>query len=134
MIMAAFRGSRQAGLLGIGLSGTLGLSFFLSATAAPFYRHDLALAAAPAGAVFSALALGYLRSSSGAARMGLLIGILAMNVASVLVVNTAWSDWMSAQNRPDPVLPLLVISTALLLSSPLLWLIKRPIERAARRL
>lgn len=132
IITAALRGWRQAGLLGMGLSGSLGLSFFLSATAAPFFRHDLALAAAPIGALFSLLAFVYLRSSSGAVRTGTLAGSLAINLFSIAVANRAWADGMSVQKGAAPTL-LLVFSAGLLLSSPLLWLIKRPLERALER-
>ncbi len=133
MIIAALRGWRQAGMLGIGLSGTLGLSLFVSATAAPFYRYDLALAAAPAGAIFSALALAYLQSSSPAARAAALVGSLAMNILCLSLANPAWGDWMHAQGRPGLDLPLLVLSAVLLLISPLLRLITSPLERALGR-
>jgi hypothetical protein len=133
MIIAALRGWRQAGLLGIGLSGMLGLSLFVSATAAPFYRYDLALIAAPAGAIFSALAFAYLRSQTAAGRAAALVGTLAMNILCLGLANPAWADWTSAQGQPGVDLPLLIISAVLLLISPLLRLIKSPLERALGR-
>lgn len=131
MIWAAWRGFRQAGLLGIGLSGTLALSFFLAVTAAPFYRHDLALAAAPVGVVFTALAYAFLRGST-TARVGVLAATLVINIGSIAMGMNAWSDWLEEQGRAAPLLPLLILSAGLLLSSPLLQLLKHPLDELRR--
>jgi hypothetical protein len=131
VLWAASRGFRQAGMLGIGLSGTLALSFFLAVTVAPFYRHDLAVAAAPVGAIFSGLAYAFQRGST-AQRAGVLAATLAINFCAIAMAQYAWSDWLAEQGRGAPLLPLLVLSGALLLSSPLLQLLKRPFENLRR--
>jgi hypothetical protein len=129
---AAMRGWQRAGLFSIGLAGMLGLSLFLSVTSAPFYRHDIAVLAAPTGLLLAALTYLYIRRP-GLTRILVITFIALANLGMTYAINSVWQTWRSMQSKPSPVLPLMILLTAALLSGPMLGLLIKPIRRVFRR-
>ncbi len=132
LVVSAARGWARAGLLSIGLAGTLGLSLLHAVTVAPFYRHDLALLAAPLGVVFALLIDVFVRRAN-TTRLAVLAGFAAMNAGLAWTANLAWSEWFIARNQASLVWPLLVILTGLLLAGPLFGVLAQPIRPLLRR-
>lgn len=62
-LIAARRGALDAGLVGLGFCAVFAVAVTFGATAGPFSRIDVGLLSAPAGLVFAALIIGYLRRS-----------------------------------------------------------------------
>jgi hypothetical protein len=131
--VAALRGWQRAGLLSIGLAGMLGLSLFLSVTSAPFYRHDIALMAAPVGLLFAALTYLYIRHP-GHSRIIVIAFIGLANLGMTYAINSVWQSWVPMQNKPSPLWPLMILLTAALLSGPMLGIFIQPIRRRFRRI
>jgi hypothetical protein len=125
---AAVKGWRRAALFSIGMSGVFCLSLYLSVTSAPFYRHDLALISAPVGLFLSLLTYGYVVGSDQI-RVLTFLGVALINLSPVLVTNQVWNDWLTSENKPSLSLPLLVLTTAILLSGPAMGLILKPLRR-----
>jgi hypothetical protein len=130
--IVSLRGWRNAGLLSIGLSVTLGLSVCGYITAAPFNRHDLSLIALPVGLLLALLIYLYIRGSD-MTRFAVLLGVAILNVGTVLMANQVWRDWLTSRNKPSPILPLLVLIMALLLSGPVMGAMVQPIRKALGR-
>ena len=132
LVVAAVRGWRQAALFSIGMAAVFCLSLYLSVTSAPFYRHDLALLAAPVGTILSLLTYGYLVGSDRI-RVLVLLGVAVINLSPVVVTSQVWSEWLSKDGRPSPSLPLLVLLTAVLVSGPAMGIILNPIRKIIQR-
>ena len=129
---AAIKGWQRAGLFSIGLASMLGLSLFLSVTSAPFYRHDIALMAAPSGLLLAALTYLYIRRP-GLSRIITIVIVGLANLVLTYAVNSVWQSWRSMQNKPSPLLPLMILITVALLSGPVLGLFIQPIRKILRR-
>lgn len=127
---AAWRGWRQAGLVSLGLAGTLGLSLFMAVTAAPFNRTDLALLAAPLSALMAWLIYLYARGSDRL-RLALFFGMGALNLGVIALANQVWMVWLDAHGSVSPIIPLLVLTLLMLLVGPAAALILRPLQRTA---
>lgn len=125
---AAMKGWRRAALFSIGMSGVFCLSLYLSVTSAPFYRHDLALFAAPVGFLLSLLTFGYVVGSDRI-RVLTFLGVALVNLSPVLVTNQVWRDWLLSEGRPSLSIPLLVLMMAILLCGPAMGLIVDPLRR-----
>jgi hypothetical protein len=130
--IVSFRGWRNAGLLSIGLAGTLGLSLCSYLTAAPFNRHDLSLIALPVGLLLGVFIYQYVRGPD-AARFGILLGVAILNVGTIFMANQVWQEWLTTSGKPSPILPLLVLIMALLLSGPIMGAVVQPIRKALGR-
>lgn len=130
--LAAWRGWRRAGLFSIGLAGTMGLSLCMAVTAGPFNRVDLALLAAPIGLLMAILVHGYTRGSDSS-RLAILLAVGMMNAGLILLANQVWRDWILTHDRSSPLVPLLIITTAVLFAGPILGWFARPIQRALGR-
>jgi hypothetical protein len=63
-VIAAWRGSLDAGLVGLGFASTFAVAVTFGATAGPFSRIDVGLLSAPAGLLCSALIVAYLRGNA----------------------------------------------------------------------
>lgn len=124
---AAWRGSRRSGLLSLGFSAAFGLSLFMAFTAGPFFRHDLALLAAPAALLTAVLVYAFIRGSV-LARMGVILGAAVMNGGIVLMGSLVWREWLSQGGGSSPTAPLLVLSTAMVAAGPLLGWLLRPLR------
>jgi hypothetical protein len=132
LVVSATRGWQRAGLLSIGLAGTMGLSLLDAVTVAPFYRHDLALLAAPLGVVFAALIHIFTRHPT-TGRLAVLAIVAVINTGLAWMANLTWSDWFIERNQPPLIWPLLMILTGLLLVGPLFGLLARPIRPLLHR-
>lgn len=129
LLAAAWRGWSRAGLLSLGFSTAFGLSLFTAFTAGPFFRHDLALLAAPTGLLVAVLTYVFVRGTN-AARLSVVLGALATNAGIVLLGSQVWRNWLIQQGRPAPTIPLLVLSTAVIAAGPLSGWLVRPLRRA----
>jgi hypothetical protein len=125
---SAIKGWRRAALFSIGMSAVFCLSLYLSVTSAPFYRHDLALIAAPVGLVLSLLTYGFL-AGPDRFRALVLLGVGLINLSPILVTNQVWNDWLLNDGRPSLSLPLLVLLTAVLVSGPAMGIILNPVRK-----
>jgi hypothetical protein len=126
---AALRGWRQAGLLSLGLSATLGLSLCFWVVAGPFNRLDLALLAGPLGLLVAALTYAYARGAD-LTRVAALLGAGLTNAGLAWMAARVWQPWFHARGGLSAAWPLLAIATAILLAGPLLGLLGRPLRRA----
>jgi hypothetical protein len=129
---AAIRGWRQAGLLSFGFSGTFVLSLSMAITAAPFNRTDLALLAAPIGLLISLLVYIFIRGSEPT-RVAVILGTALLNFGVVLMANQVWATWIISRGSPSPLIPLLILSTILLLTGPIAGWVIRPLWRTFLR-
>lgn len=125
VVVAAWRGWRQAGLTSLGFATMAGMASFSMATAAPLNRYDLATLAAPVGLVMSALTYLYVRRGD-AGRIVAILGYGVMNAVVLLVIAGAW-DFPAG--GPSPVIPFLVVLTGALLVGPLAGLVGGPLRR-----
>lgn len=132
LFVAAMRGMRLAGLFSLAAAGTFGLSMYLAIIAGPFFRHDLAPLAAPLGLLFSGLLYAFARTR-GISSILAIAAVGLLNLASFSLANTVWSEWLMARSRPSPILPLIILGTALLLSGPMMGLLLRPLRTAMGR-
>jgi hypothetical protein len=129
---AALRGWRRAGLVSLGLAGTLGLSLFMSISAAPFNRTDLALLAGPLGVTMAWLVYHYQRGSGGL-RVGITLGMGMLNLGLILLADRVWTDWLIARGSASPLVPLLVLSAMALFVGPLAAGVLGPLQRTFGR-
>lgn len=129
---AAMRGWRRAALFSIGMAVVFCLSLFLSVTSAPFYRHDLAVFAAPVGLVLSLLTFAYIKGSDQI-RILVLLGVAVIDLSPVLVTNQVWGEWLSNAGRPSLSLPLLALLTAVLASGPAMGFILGALRKYINR-
>ncbi len=125
--LLALRGWHRAGLFSIALSTTLTLALYMSVTAAPFYRHDLAIYAAPMGLAISTLTYLYVHGSK-VQRVIMLIALAGINATAPLLLNHAMREWFARQGS-SPTWPLVILLTGLLLSGPLVSLLSKPFLR-----
>jgi hypothetical protein len=132
LVWAAMRGWRLAGLFSLGAAGTFGLSMYLAIIAGPFFRHDLALLAAPLGLVYAGLVFVYMRTG-GISALLLIAAVGVLNAASFFMANRVWGEWLVAQSRSSPLVPLVVLGTGLLISGPLLAWLLRPLRAVSGR-
>jgi hypothetical protein len=132
LVTSAMRGVRRAGLFSLAAAGTFGLSMYLAIIAGPFFRHDLAPLAAPLGLVYSGLVYAYARKT-GMSVLFPIVAVGVLNLASFILANQVWSEWLAAQSRSSPVVPLIILGTALLLSGPTLGWLLRPLRTAFGR-
>ncbi len=132
LVASAMRGVRRAGLFSLAAAGTFGLSMYLAIIAGPFFRHDLAPLAAPLGLVYSGLVYAYARKT-GISVLFPIVAVGVLNLASFILANQVWSEWLAAQSRSSPVVPLIVLGTALLLSGPTMGWLLRPLRTAFGR-
>lgn len=128
----ALRGWRRAGLVSLGLAGTLGLSLFMSITAAPFNRTDLALLALPIGAIMAWLVYHFGRGSDRL-RLAIYAGMGTLNMGLVVLADRVWMEWLDVRGSASPLIPLLVFSALMLLAGPVAAWILKPIQRTLRR-
>jgi hypothetical protein len=129
---AAIRGWRLAGLFSLAAGGTFGLSIYLAIIAGPFFRHDLAPLAAPLGLTYAWMVAAFQRADD----LPSLIPIAALgtlNVASFLLANRVWHDWLDEQSRPSPFIPLILLGIALLLARLALAWLMRPVRSSFGR-
>ena len=131
LIWVALRGWQQAGLMSIGFASIMGVTVVSLVTAAPFNRYDLALLAAPFGALMAWLTYLYALGSNRA-RILVLLGIGLLNLGAVFLADSATRSWTLAQGRPSFALPLLIFITGVLVSGPILGLMGVPIRRAIK--
>jgi hypothetical protein len=129
---AAAKGWRRAALFSIGMASILNLSLFLSVTSAPFYRHDLALVAAPVGLILMLLTYGYIL---GPDRIRILtfLGLALLNLVPVFLANQVWGDWLSNGNKPTATIPLMVLVTLVLFSGPFMGIVLHPLIKRLDR-
>lgn len=118
LLLVATRGWARAGLFTMAVAGTMGLSLFQALTAAPFNRDDVAIFAGPLGFIFALLMYLYIGWDPGK-RWLILSGFVLVNTAVVFISTNTLRPWFESSGAADPVLPLLVIITGLLLSGPL---------------
>jgi hypothetical protein len=135
LVVAALRGTRQAGLVSIGFAMTIGLVVCSTFSSAPFYRDDLALLAAPLGLAMAALTYAFARGST-AARAGVLAAVGLLNAGLAWTADrVVFRSWVLSQGKTGFLLPLLVVLAGVLLAGPLLGLAvaagRRALGRAA---
>jgi hypothetical protein len=128
LVVAASRGWAQSSLVSIGLSSLMWLSLFAAVAGGPFHRYGLAISAIPLGLVAAGLTYAYVRGSDKT-RLAILAAMGMMNVGAVLVVNSVWASWLTPQGRQPPLIPLLVLSTGILIAGPVLGLLVRPLSK-----
>jgi hypothetical protein len=128
VLATAWRGWRQAGLTSLGFATLAGMSSFGMATAAPLNRYDLALLAAPVGALMSMLTYLYVRKGDA----GRLLAILGYGVLNATVFLTIADAWDLPIGGPSPVIPFLVVLTGALLVGPVAGIIGRPVRGVIR--
>jgi hypothetical protein len=131
LIMASKKGWKPAGLVSIAFTSILGIYTLLSLYNAPFYRMDRALLALPACILFALLIFLYMRSkgSTGIVFLALTWGI---NACIVYLSHITWQDWLSAQGRGTPLVPLLILFTGLIISGPIIAFIRIPTQKMLR--
>lgn len=130
--VAALRDSRRAGLVSLGLAGTLGLSLFMTITAAPFNRTDLALLAIPVGAIMAWLVYHFGRGSDSL-RLAIMLGMGSLNLGVVVLADRVWMEWLDARGSASPLIPLVVLLVLMLIVGPVAAWILKPIQRTLRR-
>jgi len=126
---AALRGWREAGLVSMGYSATLGLSLCFWVVASPFERYDLALLGAPLGLLVAALITVYINGSD-AARVAALLGVGVVDAGLTWMAQQVWQPWFNIHGGPSPIAALLAILIGLLMVGPVLSLLGRPLRRA----
>jgi hypothetical protein len=131
-VIAAWRGSLDAGLVGLGFASTFAVAVTFGATAGPLSRIDVGLFSTPAGLLCAVLIVAYLRGSMSVKRASIaltamLAAALIWSYRAIIFVNMpAFSD-NSFHWR------LLAMATAGLLGPPLLTRfldLRRPVEAA----
>jgi hypothetical protein len=132
LVIVGIRGWQRGGLLSIGFSVTFTLTFFWAVTAAPFYRHDIAIWAGPFSLLLAALTYFYTQSSS-TSRLVILVGIGLLNIAGLLTANTIWQDWYQSSGRTSSALPFIIFMFLFLICGPIMGLIVKPIQSTLRR-
>ena len=132
LAVAALRGWAQASVVSIGLSTTMWLSLFAAVAGGPFHRYGLAISAIPLGLTAAALTFAYVRGTD-TARVAILAALGVLNAGAVLIVNSVWASWLTPQGRPTPLIPLLVLSTGVLIAGPILGLLAKPLRKAFSR-
>lgn len=132
LVFVGLRGWQRGGLLSIGFSVTFTLTFFWAVTAAPFYRHDLAVWAGPVSLMLAVLTYLYTQASTSS-RVFILVGIGFLNVVSLLTINTIWTDWFQTQGRSSSALPFVIFMFLFLVCGPISGLVVKPIENKLRR-
>ncbi|OGO18177.1 MAG: hypothetical protein A2Z14_18955 [Chloroflexi bacterium RBG_16_48_8] len=132
LVIVGMRGWQRGGLLSIGFSVTFALTFFWAVTAAPFYRHDVAIWAGPFSLLIAAITYYYAKATTLTHFM-LLLGVGILNLGSLLTANTVWQDWFQAKGKTSSALPLAILMLAFLICGPMMGLIARPIQQTLRR-
>lgn len=132
LVAAALRDWRCAGEFSMSAAGAFGLSMFLAIIAGPFYRHDLAPLAAPLGLVYASMIYAF-RRSPNPYLPGVVAAAGGLNVASFILANHVWRQWLAENSRSSPLVPLIVLGTGLLLSGPLLGWLARPLRSSLDR-
>ena len=132
LVIVGMRGWQRGGLLSIGFSVTFSLTFFWAVTAAPFYRHDLAIWAGPFSLLLAALTYFYTQTSNSS-RLIILFGIGIINIAGLLTANTIWKDWSQSQGRSQSAIPFVIFMLMFLACGPIMGFITKPIEKTLRR-
>jgi hypothetical protein len=127
--VSAVRGRQRASLLGIGLASTFGLAMAGAAMNAPFYRYDLAAAAAPVGIALAGLTYAFVRNSSPGRGAAVLVAVATLNLALLWAANQAWSSWLPDRGQPSPLVPMALVMTGLLAAGPVMSAISRPLLR-----
>jgi len=132
LVFVGMRGWERGGLLSIGFSVTFSLTFFWAVTAAPFYRHDLAIWTGPFSLLLAALTYLYTQTSNSS-RLIILFGIGIINIVGLLTANTIWQDWSQSQGRSLSAIPFVIFMLMFLVCGPIMGLITKPIEKTLRR-
>ena len=125
---AALKGWRPAGLLGIGLSATVGLSLCFWVVAGPFHL-GLGLLAAPLGLAMAVLAYVYF-CGPDVSRMAALLGTGLLSAAVAWGVDRVFQSWDLFQGQPSQFWFLLAVSGGPLVLAPLGGLLGELLRRA----
>jgi hypothetical protein len=131
-VIAAWRGSLDAGLVGLGFASTFAVAVTFGATAGPFSRIDVGLLSTPAGLLCAALIVAYLRGNEVVKRASIaltavLAAALIWSYRAIIIANIPTFPDKSFHWR------LLGVAMAGLLGPPLLsWFLdlRRPAEVA----
>jgi hypothetical protein len=132
LVIVGIRGWQRGGLLSIGLSVTFTLSFLWAVTAAPSYRHDLAVWAGPIGLLIAVLTAIY-ANSTPRIRSIILIGIGIVNYGSIFMANTMWQNSLLSTSGTFSPIAFILFMLAFLICGPIVGLIVKPIQHAFRR-
>jgi hypothetical protein len=132
LVIVGMRGWQHGGLLSIGFSVTFSLTFLWAVTAAPFYRHDLAIWAGPFSLLLATLTYLYTQSNNSI-RLILLFGVGLLNVAGLLTANTIWTDWFQSRGEAHSPLPFVIFMILFLICGPIMGFIARPIQQSLHR-
>lgn len=132
LIMASKNGWKPAGLVSIAFTSIFGVYTLLSLFNAPFNRIDRALLALPACILFALIIFLYMRSA-GTIAIVFLVLTWGINACILYLSHITWQDWLSAQGRGTPLVPLLILSSGLIISGPLIAFIKKPAQRYLSR-
>jgi hypothetical protein len=131
--IAAFRGWERAGLVSIGLAATMGLGMYGSICAAPFYRFDLALLAAPVGLLVSMMIFIYVRQPATGDRIAVLVALALLNVALAWAEHLTVWEWVESRGGSPTMLPFVAFVTAVLLAGPVIGVLSQSVRPLLRR-
>jgi hypothetical protein len=129
LVVVGTRGWQRGGLLSIGFSVTFTLTFFWVVTWAPFYRHDLALWAAPFSLLIALITYLYTQAKD-ISRLLILLGIGILNLASLLTANRVWVSWYQTRGETSTPLPFIIFMILFLICGPFVAFALRPIQRS----
>jgi hypothetical protein len=119
IIAIARKGWRRGGLVGIGLSTTLGIGIWNTFARLPFNQKDLALLVAPIGVAVAICTYLYVRKSD-TARIFILLTIWLICLSTALISSHVYQEWFSDRGRAFPLIALMAILSILLWSGPFL--------------
>jgi hypothetical protein len=129
----ANRGWQLAGLLGIGLASTMGLSLVHTIVIPPYNRFDLVYISTLLGLLTSVMIYNYILADHNLWQLGMLIMVGAVNIGTAMVASFAWLPRLSELGKPSPMVPLIIIITGLLLVGPILGVIGRSIKQRIKQ-
>jgi hypothetical protein len=132
LITVSRKGWQPAGLVSIAYTSIFGISTLFSLYNAPFYRLDRALLAVPASLLFTLIIYFFLRVP-GFGGIFLLALTWGITVGILYLAHITWQYWSAAQGRDTPLIPLLVLSAVLIISGPVIGIIREPVQKLLKR-
>jgi hypothetical protein len=133
IFVIALKGWQRTGLVGIGLSSTLGIGIWNTFARPPFNQEILSLSVAPIGMIMAVCVYLYVRKSDTVKILSIM-SIWLICLSTALVSNFVYQGWFSERGRAFPLFSLMAILSLLLWVGPFMAMMISALRRMTKHL
>ena len=113
IVYMALKGWRRSGLVGLGLSSTLGIGIWNTFARPPFNQESLSLCVAPMGIIIAVCVYLYIRKSDTVKILSM-ISVWLICLSTAFASSFVYQDWFGERGKTFPLFSLMAILSLLL--------------------